>query len=409
MALTELAIKSFKPKAKLYRVADSSGLCLEIAPSGSKLWRWRYYFNGKAQMFALGKYPAISLSEVRKKRDAARELLNAGKHPGREKKIQKLRKAHEMDNTFEKIARRWLEVRGEGKSERYNTQSLARMERHVFPLIGGLPLVDITIPDVVEVVETIGKRGTIEIANRMKQAINQTFRYASQRGLCTHNPAADLRDILPCSEEKHHACVSPTELPKLLRAVESYNSDQARIAMQLLALTFVRTGELIGAQWDEIDWDRQEWHIPKERMKMKRPHVVPLSTQAIALLRELQTRTGQRSHVFYSAASKNKHISNGAVLMALRRMGYRGRMTGHGFRTMASTILNEKGYAPDVIERQLAHEDSDKIRAAYNRAEYLPERKKMMQEYADYLTAIKDKARENKIADMKGQRLKRIA
>lgn len=200
MALTELAVKAYKPKEKLYRVADSGGLTLEISPSGTKLWRYRYRYQGKGQMLALGKYPALTLAEARKKRDEAREMLDAGKHPTREKKIQKLRKAHDGANSFEKVARRWMEIKGEGQSERYRTQSLARMEKHVFPMIGALPLVDITIPDVVEVVETIGKRGTLEIAKRMKQAISQTFRYAAQRGLCTHNPAADLRDILPTPE-----------------------------------------------------------------------------------------------------------------------------------------------------------------------------------------------------------------
>lgn len=395
MALTELAVKAYKPKEKLYRVADSAGLTLEIAPSGSKLWRWRYYFQGKPQMLALGKYPALTLAEARKKRDAAREMLDAGKHPTREKKIQKLRKAHEGENSFEKIARRWLAVKSEGQSERYSTQSLARMEKHVFPMIGALPLVDITIPDVVEVIETIGKRGTIEMANRMKQAISQTFRYASQRGLCTHNPAADLRDILPIPERKHHACIHLSELPHLLKAIEARPEDLTKYAIKLKMLTFVRTGELIGATWNEIDWEREEWHIPKERMKMKRPHIVPLSTQALAILHTLQERTGGKSHIFFSAASKSKHISNGTILMALRRMGYQGSMTGHGFRTLASTILNEKGYQPDVIERQLAHEDSEKIRAAYNRAEYLLERKKMMQEYADYLEAVQSQAGKN--------------
>ena len=392
MALTELAVKAYKPKEKLYRVADGGGLTLEVSPSGSKLWRYRYRYQGKGQMLALGKYPALTLAEARKKRDEARELLNAGKHPTREKKIQKLRRAHEGENSFEKVARRWMEIKGEGQSERYQAQSLARMEKHVFPMIGALPLVDITIPDVVEVVETIGKRGTLEIAKRMKQAISQTFRYAAQRGLCTHNPAADLRDILPASESSHHACIHPSELPNLLKAIEQRPDDLTKYAIKLIMLTFVRTGELIGATWDEINWAKEEWHIPKERMKMKRPHIVPLSAQALTILKALQERTGGKSHIFFSAASESKHISNGTILMALRRMGYQGRMTGHGFRTLASTILNEKGYQPDVIERQLAHEDSDKIRDAYNRAEYLLERKKMMQEYADWLEATASNA-----------------
>lgn len=389
MPLTELAIKSLKPKAKLYRVTDSGGLCLEINISGSKLWRWRYYYDGKPQMLALGKYPALTLAEARKKRDAARELLEGGKHPGREKKIEKLRKRYERENTFEKIARRWLELKSESQSIRYNTQTLSRMENHVFPRIGALPITEITIPDVVDVVEAIGKRGTIEMAKRMKLAISQTFSYAAQRGLCSHNPASDLRNILPSTKEQHHACVNPSEVPALLKSIETLPEGVTRIAIKLIALTFVRTGELIGAQWNEIDWEKQEWHIPASRMKMKRPHVVPLSRQAMDLLKELEPLTGNKTYLFFSAASKSKHISNGTILMALRRMGYQGKMTGHGFRSLASTILNEKSYHSDVIEKQLAHEDKDKIRGAYNRAEYLPERKKMMQDYADILDSLK--------------------
>ena len=291
MALTELTIKSLKPKVKAYRVTDGGGLALEISPTGGKLWRWRYYYQNKEQMLALGKYPAVSLAEARKKRDAAKELLEAGKHPTREKKLQKLRKAHDGANTFEKIARRWLEMKEGGLNKKYSKQCLIRMEQHVFPLIGALPLTEITIPDIVEVVEAIAKRGTVETAKRMKQLIGQVFRYAAQRGLCTHNPAADLRDILPTPEEKHHACIHPSELPELLQKIESRDDDFTKFAMKLLALTFVRTGELIGAKWEEIDWAKEEWHIPKERMKMKRPHVVPLSRQALAILQELQKHT----------------------------------------------------------------------------------------------------------------------
>ena len=395
MALTELAIKNLKPKAKPYRVADSGGLCLEVSPAGSKLWRWRYYYQGKAQMLALGKYPAVSLASARKKRDEQRDLLDMGKHPAREKKIRKLRKAHEGANTFEKIARHWLATKQEGLNQKYVTQNLARMEQHVFPAIGALPLADITIPDVVEVVEAISKRGTIETAKRMKQLIGQVFRYAAQRGLCQHNPAADLRDILPAQQEKHHACIHPSELPTLIAKIEARENDFTKYAMQLLMLTFVRTSELIGAKWEEIDWAKEEWHIPKERMKMRRPHVVPLSSQALAILKELQTITGDKPYIFYSPASKSKHISNGAVLMGLRRMGYKNKMTGHGFRALASTILHEKNYSSDWIERQLAHEDDDKIRSAYNRAEHLLERKKMMQDYADILEDAQKNAGKN--------------
>lgn len=390
MPLTDLSIKNLKPGKKLYRVADGGGLCLEITPAGGKLWRWRYYFSGKPQMLALGKYPALSLAEARRRRDDAREMVENGKHPTREKKARQLRSASEGENTFEKVARRWLELKQGGLNEKYRTQCLTRLEQHVFPAIGALPITEITIPDVVRVIEKIGKRGTIETARRMKQLIGQTFRYAAQRGLCLHNPAADLRDVLPATQDRHHVCIAPGEFPQLLRDMAAYNGDTlTKTAMHMLALTFVRTGELIGAKWEEIDWDRAEWHIPKERMKMKRPHIVPLARQTLARLKEVQALTGDREHIFHSGRSKSRHISNGAILMALRRMGYQGRMCGHGLRALASTILNEKGYAPDVIERQLAHEDGDKIRSAYNRAEYLLERKKMMQDYADILEQLR--------------------
>jgi integrase len=345
----------------------------------------RYRHQGKGQMISLGKYPAVSLAEARKKRDELKARASEGKHLTREKKAQKLRQAYEDSNTFERIARDCLAHRQVKMNEKYRIQCLARMEQHVFPMIGALPITEITIPDIVRVVEKIGKGGTVETAKRMKQIISQTFRYAAQRGLCQHNPAADLRDILPSKQAKHHACIHPSELPDLFHAMNSRAADLGKYAMQLLALTFVRTGELISARWAEIEWAKEEWHIPAERMKMKRPHVVPLSRQALAILRTIQERTGGKEFIFFSAASKSKHISNGTVLMALRRMGYQNRMTGHGFRTLASTILNEKGYPPDVIERQLAHEDKDRVRAAYNRAEYMLERKKMMQDYADWL------------------------
>ena len=406
MPLTELAIKNLKPKESAYRKADSGGLCLDVSPAGGKLWRWRYYFNQKEQMLSLGKWPAVSLAEARRLRDEARELVKAGKHPTRERKAQKLRRAHEGENSFEKIARRWLEIKKTGLRPKYHKQCLTCMEQHVFPVIGALPITEITIPDVVRVIEKISKRGTIETAKKMKQLISQTFRYASQRGLCQHNPAADLRDILPSVEENHYASLPPAELPALLKAIDARDNDMSKAAMQLLALTFVRTGELIGAKWEEIDWNREEWHIPKERMKMKRPHVVPLSRQALVILKDLHEKTGDKPHIFHSFASKSKHISNGTVLMALRRMGYKGKMTGHGFRSLASTILNEKGYMPDVIERQLAHADEDKIRSAYNRAEYLLERKKMMQDYADILDEMK-KSDNKKVAPFKKTSAKR--
>lgn len=390
MSLTVLEIKHLKPKAKVYRVTDSEGLCLEIAPTGSKLWRLRYSFNGKPQMLSLGKFPKVTLEQARRKRDETKTLVDAGKHPARERKAEKLRRMIEGQNTFERIARHMLGLKAGQLNDKYYTQCLARLEQHVFPMIGNLPITEITIPDVARVVEKVGERGTIETAKRMKQLVSQTFRYAAQRGQCQFNPAADMRDLLPSAEKKHHSCIHPRELPQLLLDMRKCQNATflTKAAMHLLALTFVRTGELIGARWAEVDFDRAEWNIPAERMKMGRPHTVPLSRQALDILRELHNRTGTKEFVFHAQRGRLKHISNGAILVALRRMGYHGRMTGHGFRALASTLLNEQGYKPDVIERQLAHESEDKIRSAYNRAEYLLERKKMMQEYADYLDCV---------------------
>lgn len=396
MALTTLAIKSLKPKDKLYLKADGGGLTLAVSPAGGKLWRWRYRFNGTSQVLALGKWPEVSLEEARKLRDEARALLKTGKHPTREKKAQRQRRVVAGANTFEAVARAWFEIKRKSLNAHYADQTVARLEQHAFPYLGALPITEIDSPDVVRALEQVAAKGTIETAHKVKRLISQTFRYAIQRGLCRYNPAADLRDILPSVPDNHYPCIPPAELPELLHKMDGYKGDALTIAaMHLLALTFVRTGELIGARWEEIQFDRAEWHIPKERMKMKRPHVVPLSRQAMAILESLKPLTGDKEHIFHSQRGKAKHISNGAVLMALRRMGYQGRMTGHGFRTLASTILNEKGYQPDWIERQLAHEDGDKIRSAYNRAEYLLERKKMMQDYADILDGMRESAGQN--------------
>lgn len=404
MALTALAIKNLKPKAKTYRLADSGGLCIEVTPAGGKLWRWRYYYDGKEQMLALGKFPDVSLEQARRDRDSARDQLKAGKHPTREKKAQKLRRMASSGNTFKAIAQKWMELKGGKLNQKYHKQSLVRLEKHVFPLLGDLPIAEITIPDVVRVVETVAERGTVVTAKWVKQATSQVFRYAAQRGLCQFNPAADLRDLLPQVEDKHHACIPPSELPDLLKAIENYQGDKlTKAAIKLMALSFVRTNELIGAKWQEIDFDRAEWIVPKERMKMRREHFVPLSIQSIEILKSVQALTGTKEHIFHSQrGKKSKHISNGAILMALRRMGFQGRMTGHGFRALASTILNEKKFMPDVIEKQLAHADEDKIRSAYNRAEYRLERMKMMQDWADFLDEVKE-ADNKKVVPFKAQ------
>jgi integrase len=386
MALTDLEIKKLKPKDKLYRVADSGGLCIEIATSGSKLWRWRYLFNGKAQMAALGAYPALSLAEARKKRDAEREQLKFGNHPTLEKKAQRLRRVYEGILTFEKLGRDWFKQKEAEREPKSLERDLARMATFVFPKIGALAITEISPIQIVDIMREIAAQGKPETAKRVKQIISRIFRYAIQCDLCRFNPAGELRDILPKRiKRKHHASIPFAELPALLLEIHARPNDLTKYAMLLDSLTLLRTNELIGGKWAEINWDKEQWEVAAERMKMKEPHIVPLPRQAIKILTELQQITGNREYIFYNAASKSKHLSNGAILMGLRRMGYANKMTGHGFRSLASTILNEIGYPSDIIERQLAHKETNRIRDAYNRAEYLAERKKMMQDYADIL------------------------
>jgi len=388
MTLADVRIRTAKPQDKPYKLFDSGGLFVLVTPTGSKLWRLKYHFLRKERLFSIGSYPEIGASEARQVRDAVKKLVAQGIDPVQHRRRTRLQKMEASENTLEAIARRWFEIKK--ADDEHRQRSLRRLELYAFPKLGFRPIQDITTLDLVTCLEAVEKKGVLETAHRVKQLLQQVFRYAVRRGLITHNPAGDLRDILAFPEKSNFACIKPAELPGLLHAMRDYNGDaQTLHAMKLLAYTFVRTGELIGARWEEIDWARQEWHIPAERMKMNRDHIVPLARQVVALFEELKSMTGKREFIFHAPTNKEKHMSNGAILGALRRMGYAGRMTGHGFRALASTILNEqRKYHSDVIERQLAHADRNEIRAAYNRADYLLERKKMMQEWADYLDGV---------------------
>lgn len=397
MSLTELAIKKAKPTSKNYVLTDSGGLFLLVTPTGGKLWRWRFQYQGKEQSYAIGKYPDISLARARELRNEARALVDQGKHPTREKKANKQRIAFNGRNTVKAVAMDWLELKHQNSNKKYKKLLEARLNKYVFPYLGNLPVDEVTTPDVVSVVEKIAAKGKIETAKRIGRIIAQVFRYVVRKGLRKDNPAADLRDIVPSKKTKHHACIHTNDLPDLLKAIDSYpGTPIEKMALQLLPLTFVRTKEFIGGRWDEIRWDKEEWHIPGHRMKMKRDHIVPLAKQSIALLKSLHELTGNREFIFFSARSKTKHICDGTFLVALKRMKYGGKMTGHGFRTLASTILNEattsnnkRKYDKDYIEKQLAHDEKDDVRSPYNRAEYLPQRKIMMQDYADMLDAAR--------------------
>lgn len=392
MPLSDVKVRNTRPKEKPYKLADAGGLFLLVTPSGGKLWKIKYRYQRKEREHAIGAYPIIGLTEARETRDSVKKLLSADIDPAQHKRLSKQQKAEANENTFEAVARRWLSVK---KTTGITTiqRSLRRLEHHAFPRLGFRPIGEIKTVELANCLEAIERKGVIETAHIVKQLIQQTFRYAVRRGIIEHNPAGDLRDIIGHVPVKNRACIPPAELPALLRDMEVYTGDKlTKWAMRLLALTFVRTSELIEARWDEIDWNREEWRIPAERMKMRHPHIVPLATQTLAILRELHELTGKHGLIFFSPANKTKHISNNAVLSALKRMGYAGRMTGHGFRALASTILNEqRKYHPDIIERQLAHAERNEVRAAYNRADYLLERKKMLQEWADFLDqALKD-------------------
>ncbi len=391
MALSYITIRNAKPKEKPYKLADTEGMYLYIQPNGRKYWRFKYRFSGKEKTLALGVYPDVSLAEAREKRAQARKLLATKNDPSQVKKEQKRQAVIRDKNNFEAVAREWHESRKFGWTERHSHYVLRRLEADIFPVIGLRPLLEITAPELLAVVRNIENRGALDIAHRALQTCGQIFRYAVATGRAERDISGDLRGALKTKKTTHYASIKASDLPEFLRNLESYDGHlQTRLALRLLLLTFVRTTELRAAQWEEFNFDAAEWRIPAERMKMRELHIVPLSTQTISVLKELETLNGGRQFVFPNQANPQKCMSENTILYALYRMGYHSRATGHGFRATASTILNEQGFRPDVIERQLAHAERNKIRASYNHAEYLPERRQMMQHWADYLEEVRE-------------------
>jgi integrase len=395
--LTDPACRNAKPRDKSYKLADERGMYLEVMPNGSKYWRMKYRHAGKENRLALGVYPEVSLSEARNKRDEARKQLKEGVDPNTTKKENKLAAKIATANSFEPIAREWLEHMKHKWSEGHYTYTLRRFEAYVFAEIGNAPISELNAPTLLAMAKKIEAKGTIETTHKVMNTCGQVFRYAIASGRCERNPVTDLRGAIKARPTpKHMNALAEKDLPDLLRKMDAYATDsggeqQTQLALQLLALTFVRTGEMREATWEEFDLDKAEWRIPAERMKMKAPHVVPLSQQALDVLNQLKEINGAYRLVF-PGTTPARPMSKNTVLFALYRMGYRGRMTGHGFRAIASTLLNEMGFDADVIERQLAHAERNKVRAAYHRAEYLPERRKMMQQWANYLDSKKSGA-----------------
>jgi integrase len=389
--LTDTKLKAIRPHQKLYRRADAGGLCIEVHPNGARYWRYRYRFAGKAKMLSLGVYPDVSLAEARRHRDDARRVLHSGVDPSAQRKQEKLTAHLSSVMAFEPVAREWLASRGRlADATRAKTEWM--LETHVFPWIGKRPVGEVTAPELLAVLRRLESLDKLETAQRVKQICGQVFRYAIATGRADRDPAADLRGALKTKKTRHHAAITdPAKVGELLRAIEGFSGGLVvASALKFAPLVFVRPGELRKAEWGEFDLDNAEWRIPAERMKMRALHIVPLAEQAVAILRELQPLTGHGRYVFPSIRSPRDPMSENTVTAALRRLGYTGdEMTGHGFRSMASTMLHEQGWNTDVIERQLAHAERNRVKAAYNHAEYLPERRKMMQAWADYLDGLR--------------------
>ena len=388
MPLTDTAIKKAKPGIKPVKLSDGKGMYLLVSPAGSKLWRWKYRVLGKEKVMSLGAYPDVSLAQARDGMAEARKILAAGDDPMAIRKADKVATRTAAENSFETVARMWWAHWKPARSEQHAGQVMRRFEANVFPYIGARPVSEILAPELVAMLKAIEKRGVNDLAKRALQTSGQVFRYAIAHGLAKRNPATDIKpsDVLASRQKQNLARIDGKELPQLLRHIEGYKgAATTRLAMKLMALTFVRTTELIGARWEEFDLDGARWDIPAERMKMKTPHIVPLSAQAVNLLKTLQLITGHSALLFPGERDHEKSMSNNTILKALERMGYKGRMTGHGFRGVASTLLHEMGFDHAHIELQLAHQERDEVSAAYNHATYLSQRAKMMQDWADYL------------------------
>lgn len=396
MPLTDTAIRNAKPGTtpagkptdKPYKLADSGGLYLEVSPKGGKYWRLKYRFEGKEKRLAFGVYPEVTLKEARQKRDEARKKLSQGIDPSAERKATKTA----ASETFEAIYREWLDKFGPGWAESHKENIMRRIEKDMLPWIGARPIVELKAADLLAALRRIEARGALESAHRTKQAVGQVFRYAVATGRAERDPTADLRGALPPASKGFFAAITePRAIGELLRAIDGYQgSFVVRCALRLAPLVFVRPGELRAAEWAEIDPERAEWRIPAHRMKMKDAHIVPLSRQALAILDELRPLTGAGRFLFPGERAPNRPISDGTLNAALRRLGYASdEMTGHGFRAMACSLLNEQGWNRDAIERQLAHAERNKVRASYHRAEHLAERRRMMQGWADYLDGLR--------------------
>jgi integrase len=396
MPLTDVAIRNAKPREKPYKVGDTLGLFLLVQPSGGKLWRVKYRIDGKEKKLAIGIYPQVGLAEARRRRDAARELVAAGKDPGREKQREKVRSQIQAETTFDAIAAEFCQKRRRDGQKAWAVSTATRSEYLLSLLkgsIGKLPITDIEPADVLIAVRKIERKGQLESARRTLQLAGAVFRYAVATARLASDPTRDLRGALTAPTVTHYgAIIDPARVGELLRAIDGYEGQPiTKLAMQLAPHVFVRPGELRHAEWNEFDLEGALWTIPAGKTKMRKDHLVPLSRQTIAILEDLRTLTGPDGYVFPSIRSRKRPMSDNTINAGLRRLGYStDEMTAHGFRAMASTLLNESGkWHPDAIERALAHGDSDRVRAAYHRGAHWKERVAMAQWWSDHLDQLR--------------------
>ncbi len=397
--LNDTLIRSLKPAEKPKKYADSGGLFLYVPTTGNKFWRMAYRFEKKSKLLSFGEYPAVSLKMARDRRDAAKKLLAEGIDPGQHKKAVQAAKVAEEASSFENVAREWHETHTLGNSLADRRRKLYTLEKYLFPALGKMSIAKIEAPDLLAIVKPLETNESVEIAHRVLQYCGMVFRYAIATGKAKHNITADLRGAIRPKRPVHRAAIVDTKaIGELLINLDEYEGQfHVRCALRLIPLLFVRASELRYAEWSEFDFDDKLWRIPAERMKMRLPHIVPMANQAVSILTGLREFTGRGRLVFPSVRTNGKPIAPATMLHALRCMGYRKQeICVHGFRSTASTLLNELGYNRDWIERQLAHKERDTTRDAYNYAQYLPQRRKMMQEYADYLDTLREKAREER-------------
>jgi integrase len=405
MPITATAAKGAKPKDKPYKLSDEKGMYLLINPKGAKYWRLKYRYGGKEKTLALGVYPEVSLAEARVRRSKARAKLRDDIDPGVAKRLNRIHQHDEEVSSFRALAKEWYETRLADKSHSHKDRSWRLLKNDLFPPLGNRPINQITSPELLMALRKVEARGAVDMAHRARQTAGQVFRYAIATGRCERDPSADLRGALKSKTKRHYAAITdPTEAGKLLVAIDAYTGTPVvKAALQLSPMLFQRPGEIRAMEWEDINWEGEVWEIPAEKMKMKQPHIVPLSTQAIDLLKELNRVTGRGKYVFPSARGAKRPLSDNGVRVALRTMGYDNEtMTAHGFRAMARTILDEVlNYRVDYIEHQLAHAVRDANGRAYNRTAHLAGRKDMMQGWADYLDNLKAQAKAGNVVTAK--------